>query len=1510
MVDVGVSIAAKLAEYLIEPTIQQGLYLFCGAKIKRKFESEKEKLLSTQEGVQKRVEEARRRTDTIDNAVNMWINDVNSLIKDLDDLEQEIKEKKSCFGMWSPNWPSYCLSKQMAKKIERMVQLNANHEFNPFSHPIPIQDIEYFSSENFMYFESTTLASNQLLEALEDANCYMIGFHGMGGSGKTTLAKEVAKKAKESKILDRAILTTVSQTPNVRKIQGEIIDLLGEKFTEETEAGRARRISSRLRSGERILVILDDVWAKLNLEDIGIPLNGNQHGCKLLLTTRREQVCTLMECEKRIPLHLLSENEAWTLFNKHARINDVTSQGVAQEVAKECKGLPIAIVAVGRCMKESDLDGIKVVLNKLRHSKPIDVDEGEKDVFGCLRLSYDYLKNKESKLLFLMCAVFPEDHRIDPEVLFRYGIGSNVCKQVDSFETARSCVNVAINCLIESSLLMRDNDSNGNAFYRMHDMVRDVALWIASYEDRAIVVSHSTKQNASLEDGFTRDCYALSCWNMDKNLPQQLDALKLEMLLLNIEENDLDFSLPSFEGFKGMKVMAITKHNVWHTMKTSLIWSHSTHLLTNLRTMRLVGMKLDDISFVVSLRNLQILDFQWSVLKELPNGLEKLNKLKLLDLSNCHIDGHCYEVIKRCLQLEELYVQGSRENAFIDSDTFCLEDVTFSKLQRYQLDVGGIASDFYNVNLCKRSLYVGGLNVSISSANIKDLLRRAIKVGLKMLKGGCKNVIPELVQVVGGMNELIGLYLKSCSELECVFNTTSLMASSFDVSIVVQSLLLVQELQIVDCSELKYIMTSGEHNNNRGKQIVTVPDIFYLSFSQLKKLHIHECYKLEYIFPISMVQRLEQLEEISIINAPYMKYLFSELDHEYLSSDQNQIQIVLPRLKIIIFKRLLNLVNFFPDSCPYELRWPFLAKFSCEDCPKLTIGWTGSTYNKVNLEQRQSFLNKEAEVKDGKVVQYEIQANVQAILNVNEEGALMIVSNLEKFYLKHLDEVEYIWKGPILISLRHLKELRVEGCRKLRCIFTSVVIKNLPLLEYMIIIKCEELEEIISLSEDDANFPNPSSTTHHLQQPCFPKLQFLEVEGCNRLRCVFPLSISQYDLPCLLDIDIRSCEQIEEVFGCEKIKDSSTNNKKEIVLPNLTMLNLERLASLVDICQGFTFHAVKLTKVWINECPKFAPFLRGNQEIPIDKSKKGEAHEMQTDLQAILNVNEGEGAMTMVSNLGYLELKNIGEMEFLWKGPTLISFQHLQVLRVEGCRKLRCIFSSAVIKSLPLLYMLNIINCEELEEIILLSEEEANLPNLSSTTHHLQQPCFPKLKFLIVEGCDRLRCVFPFSISLYDLPCLWSLQIRRCSLVEQVFGCAPQNHHRHDAEMMEFQLSQLEYLTLEELPSLTNFCRGFESHLILEALGMCEVKDCPKFSSTIIPALHKFITHKDENKEEEKESNIDDNVDSTSHNIEDINDEVENEDVGDEKKNKQVEDGEEDDKDEDTNLDGSLDNNN
>ena len=61
----------------------------------------------------------------------------------------------------------------------------------------------------------------------------------MGGLGKTTLVKEVGKSAKEFQLFDQVLMAVVSQTPDLRKIQGQLGGMFGQKFREETEDGRA-----------------------------------------------------------------------------------------------------------------------------------------------------------------------------------------------------------------------------------------------------------------------------------------------------------------------------------------------------------------------------------------------------------------------------------------------------------------------------------------------------------------------------------------------------------------------------------------------------------------------------------------------------------------------------------------------------------------------------------------------------------------------------------------------------------------------------------------------------------------------------------------------------------------------------------------------------------------------------------------------------------------------------------------------------------------------------------------------------------------------------------------------------------------------------------------------------------------------------------------------------------------------------------------------------------------------
>ena len=146
---------------------------------------------------------------------------------------------------------------------------------------------------------------NQIMEALRNGDDNMIGVWGMGGVGKTTLVEQVAKHAKEQKLFDEVVMASVFQNSDLRKIQGQLADMLGLKF-EESEWERAARLNEEIKKEKKILIILDDIWAQLDLEEVGIPFGDDYKGCKIVLTSINKHVLSNeIGTQKDIPvLHL------------------------------------------------------------------------------------------------------------------------------------------------------------------------------------------------------------------------------------------------------------------------------------------------------------------------------------------------------------------------------------------------------------------------------------------------------------------------------------------------------------------------------------------------------------------------------------------------------------------------------------------------------------------------------------------------------------------------------------------------------------------------------------------------------------------------------------------------------------------------------------------------------------------------------------------------------------------------------------------------------------------------------------------------------------------------------------------------------------------------------------------------------------------------------------------------------------------------------------------------------
>jgi len=405
------SLTSTVVELLIVPIRRSVSRVFNCSRNVQSLRTHLDELSGTEKRVLHSVEEARNRSEDIEDDVGKWLASVNVITDKASRVfEDEDKAKKRCFMGFFPNVTRrYKFSTKIESIAEEVVKINHRGRFDRVSYLPARRGIGDRSLKDYEAFESRRPVLDEILEALKDDDVDLVGVYGMAGVGKTTLVKKVAEQVKAGRIFDVVVQAVVSQTPNLRKIQGEIADGLGLKLDAETDSGRADFLYERLKRETKVLVILDDIWERLELDDVGIPSGSDHRGCKILMTSRDRNVLSRgMVTEKVFWLQVLPENEAWNLFKKTA--GDVVKypdlQLVAVEVAKRCAGLPILIVTVARALKDGKLSEWKDALERL---KRFDKDEMDSQVYSdlALELSYDSLKGEEIRSVFLLCQRCP-----------------------------------------------------------------------------------------------------------------------------------------------------------------------------------------------------------------------------------------------------------------------------------------------------------------------------------------------------------------------------------------------------------------------------------------------------------------------------------------------------------------------------------------------------------------------------------------------------------------------------------------------------------------------------------------------------------------------------------------------------------------------------------------------------------------------------------------------------------------------------------------------------------------------------------------------------------------------------------------------------------------------------------------------------------------------------------------------------------------------------------------------
>ncbi|XP_047959694.1 putative late blight resistance protein homolog R1B-12 [Salvia hispanica] len=382
---------------------------------------------------------------------------------------------------------------------------------------------------------------------------------GMGGIGKTTLARNIYVSPLVQESFGVCAWTTISQEYNAKEILRQVHDQVGMGKGDDLSEYELGDHFYKYLLGRKYFIVMDDMWNIEAWDRVRRFFPDNKNGSRIVVTTRLSNLASQFNYSNGLDLKFLDEDASWDLFCKTVFGEEVCPlelEDVGKKIVEGCKGLPLFVAVIGGLLSKSERTNEKWGFIEKNLSSVVNLDDNE----SCLQVLYMSYNNLpvHMKPCFLFMGIYGEDYRIKVSEHVLVFVASGYVKPINGKCLEGIAEEYVEELVGRNMLIVEKYDSCGKIkSMKMHDLLRDLCLREAQklkflYVFGEESIPEAVNPQRRIVSSFREDEYTapliqslesailvrMVFWVFPKSLSHNFRLLQLVSLEQNSEEED------------------------------------------------------------------------------------------------------------------------------------------------------------------------------------------------------------------------------------------------------------------------------------------------------------------------------------------------------------------------------------------------------------------------------------------------------------------------------------------------------------------------------------------------------------------------------------------------------------------------------------------------------------------------------------------------------------------------------------------------------------------------------------------------------------------------------------------------------------------------------------------------------------------------------------------------------------------------------------------------------------